>query len=941
MRFYILFFTLLFYFPLLAQTFSIKGTVVDQKRTEGVFNAKITILNLVDSSFVIGAIADFDGNFSFDSIEKGNYFIKVQATEFEDLFVRQNVDQNIVGLRLEMTNMVIDIGEIVIDAVAVRVEQKGDTTQYNADSYKVNPDASVEDLIGKMPGITVENGVVKSQGEQIKKVTIDGEDFFGDDVSAALKNLPADIVSKIQVFDNASDQSKFTGISDGNEVKALNIVTKPGKNKGQFGKFYAGYGYPGNLYNVGASINYFKGVRKFSFVGMSNNINQQNFSSEDILGVTAVSGGGQSGGPGRGYGREETENFMVSQQSGISTSHSAGVNYSDKWGTKAKFTGSYFFNWSKTDNSQDIERDYFVSDTSGQLYSENFTSLTTNYNHRLNLKFDFDLDSSNRLTVTPKFSMQGNDRFQSTTGLTQDNNLLFINNLAGSILNDGNGLNASNSVLWMHKFKKPRRTFSTNISGTFNDKYNFRENSSTTNYFENGTQDSTSIIDLGSNQLTNGYGVNARFSYTEPLDSVWSTELFYAPSYSVSKADKRTYDYMVISPTDGVYLDTLLSNVFDNRTIDNEIGTSFKLKKQKLDLSLGLSYKNSIILNEQTFPVGRNVDLMFNNILPSGRINYKFTKSNSFMLGYRAYTRNPTIDQLQNVVDNSNPLSVSTGNSELKQQYGHRLFGRYNLAQLEKGSVFFVQINGEAASKYISNSSLIATSDTILADGTRLAQGSQYRRPENLSGFWNARGLVTYGFPIKKLKLNLNVSAGTGYGVVPAQINNQINLSKTLNVNAGTTVSSNISEFLDFAVNYTFNYNNAVNSIQQQANNQFFVQNLTAKFNWIIKERLVINTNFTLSSYAGLSTDFNRLISLWNAAIGYKFLKEKQMEVRLSVFDILNNNNSITRNVTNIYIEDVESNVVNRYVMLTAVYNLKKFGGKKVDSPAGEQSEKR
>lgn len=894
-------------------------------------DVRVALLSVPDSSVVKVAMTDEGGNYTMTDLTPGTYLLKVTSLEYSDQVKRIELPAGKTVMDFAMKTDTKLIDEVTVEAKAIRVEQKGDTTQYNAEAYKTNPDATVQDLITKMPGITLENGVVKAQGEQITKVMIDGQEFFGDDASAALKNLPAEIVSKIQVYDQASDQAKFTGISDGNEAKALNIVTKAGKNQGQFGKIYAGYGTPNDLYMAGANVNFFKGTRRISIVGMSNNVNQQNFSTDDILGVTGSTGGGQGRGPGGrgGFGGGDNENYLVSQQNGVSTTHAIGLNYSDKWGKKknTKVTGSYFFNGSKTDNNQVTSRNYVLSATAGQHYDEDFAAIMKNANHRLNFKFDIMLDSMNSLVITPKVSYQGNNRTQGTAGTTVDGLQSLINTIDNNTFSSNKGLSASNSILWRHRFVKPRRTFSANLTGTYNNRTGKSGQESYSHYYDELGADSLASINQQANNRTNGYGISGRFSYTEPLSKNWSGELVYAPSYTVSDADKRTYVFDALSGTYSL-MDTTLSNVFDNQTIVQEGGVNARFQKNKTSFQLGVSYQNSLLLNAQEFPIDRDVRLAFNSILPNMRFKYEFTKSKSFMLAYRAGTRNPTIDQLQNVIDNSNPLSLSSGNPDLKQQYNHRVFGRFNATNVQKATNFNVFFGGEVNSNYISTSSVIATSDTVIDGNITLQRGAQYRKPVNLNGSWNARTTISYGLPITKLKLNLNFYAGGAYTVLPGLINSVVNESRTSNANGGLTISSNMSENMDFTVGYTLNYNNVVNTKQNVARNEYFVHNINARFNWIIKGRLVINSNYSLNAYAGLGSGFNQTIMLWNGGIGYKFLKQKQLELRASVFDILNNNNSITRNVTESYIEDVKSNVLNRYYMLTVTYNIRNFGTK-------------
>jgi hypothetical protein len=903
------------------------GSITEKKTNNIVFDVQVSILNATDTSLVQTTRSDTLGKFSFNNIPNGTYLIRLNSFEHKELIHVLEVTGSTHDLNFSLARDAELIDEVTVQAKGVRVELKDDTTQYNANAYKVNADATIEDLIKKMPGITVENGTVKAQGEQIKKVLIDGEEFFGDDAISALKNLPADMVNRIQVFDHASEQSRFTGISDGKEQKALNIQTKPSKNQGQFGKIYGGYGYPNDLYQAGINLNFFNGKRKISILGLSNNINQQNFSSNDIVGVTGVT---ETRGPRRD---NSNDNFLVSQQNGISTTHAIGINYSDKWGEKTKFTGSYFFNYASTDNSQSTERNYFLSSSTNQNYAEKFSSLSKNMNHRLNLKFDIKLDSMNSLQITPKISIQNNNKNQQTSGVTTLSNHQLINDLANSLLNVNNGVNASNSIVWKHKFKKPRRTFSTNLSSSYNNRYGHKEQDAHTNYYIMSTVDSVSTLNQLMNNNGNGHGVDLRLSYTEPIGKYWSTEFVYNPVYLMNNANRKNYN---LYDTLGSVFDSTLSNVFVNQTIDNEAGTNLQYKNEKVSLQVGVSYKNSMLLNDQEFPTSRKAQVVFHNLLPNLRFKYQFSKSKSFMLFYRASTNNPSIDQLQEVVDNSNPLSLSAGNPALKQQYDHRIFARYFAVNTKHASNFFIYVSANVSSNYITTASFIAQSDTVVANNISLAKGSQFRQPVNINGLWKTSTYASYGFALPALKLNINANAGGGYGVTPGLINQRVNQSKTSNINAGIKISSDINENIDFLVSYAFNFNNSVNSTQNNINNRYYIHNLSAQMNWTIAKRFLVYSTFNASANEGLSSGFNQTYMLWTGGLGYKFLKDYSLVLRVNVFDILNNNKSIVRTVSETYIEDVQSNVLNRYLMGTLTYTLKSFGSKKVKSGAAK-----
>lgn len=906
---------------------AVTGRISDKKEKTPLFGARILLTNPQDSTFRKGAYTTDDGLFRIEGIPAGSYQLVISLLGYSettldvDIEASQVKDLGVIALSTDV--QLID--EITVGTKMIRVEQNGDTTAYNADAYKTNPDATIEDLVTKMPGITVENGVVKAHGEEVKKVLIDGEEFFGDDASAALKNLPAEMVAKIQVYDKLSDQAEFSGVSDGEDIKALNIVTRPGMNAGQFGKLYAGYG-TDDHYLAGGNLNFFNGTRRISIIGMSNNVNQQNFSNEDILGVLGSDQSSASGGrQGRG-GSGGTDNFLIGQQNGISQTHSFGINYSDKWGKKTKVSGSYFFNNSLNTASTFRNRNYILSNNAGQQYTENNGSESTNFNHRANLKIQYDINSNNSLTFSPRISVQKNNSLNHTDAFTMSNDTSLLNTLLNDKNNRSDGYNLSSDLLYRHRFAKKGRSFSTSLKGSYSTRSSATSQYSM-NEFYDLAGDSTSLINQYTDALTTGYSFSSRINYDEPIGESGTLQFSYAPNYNVGVSDKRTNQY---DAAFGEYrlLDTLLSSTFDNTTTTQRAGIGYRYKKGKSNFNLELNYDNTRLHNQQEFPVTELRTVSFNNLLPMASFKYDFSKTSVLRFFYRTSTRNPSVNQLQNVIDNSNPLSLKSGNEDLKQQYDHRFIARYNLTNTQKASSFFVYAIGEYNSRYITNATLVATADTVLQDGIILAQGSQYTQPVNLEGSWSVRSFISYGVPVSWLKSNLNFNLGGSYTVKPGLINNQINQSATTNMNSGLTLGSNISEKIDFTITYSINYNIVDNSTQQQSNNQYLIHNESVRFNWLPFKRVVFNTALYANAYSGLGSSFNQSVFLWNAGVGYKFLKQQQLEFRISVYDLLNENTSISRNVTESYIEDVQTQVLQRYLMATLTWNLKNFKGK-------------
>ncbi|MCW3074950.1 MAG: hypothetical protein JWP69_2019, partial [Flaviaesturariibacter sp.] len=340
---------------LAAQNFTLSGRLQDTENGASLQGATIILKSIRDTTITQTTYTDTAGHFQFDQLGRDSFRISFSSIGFETLVRTVRIDSaDVVMPPVSLPRSSKELAGVVVISTTPPATQKGDTVQFNASQYKVNPDASSEDLVRKIPGITVENGVVKANGENVQKVTIDGRELFGDDATAALRNLPAEIIDKIQVFDRLSDQAQLTGFDDGNTNKGINIITKANMRNGQFGRVFAGYG-TDERYSAGGNTTFFKENRRVSLVGNFNNVNQQNFSQQDLLGVTSSGnnqrggggGGRPQGGGGGNFGGGNTGNFLVGQQNGINRTNAFGINYSDIWNKNVTVTGSYFFNDTK------------------------------------------------------------------------------------------------------------------------------------------------------------------------------------------------------------------------------------------------------------------------------------------------------------------------------------------------------------------------------------------------------------------------------------------------------------------------------------------------------------------------------------------------------------------------------------------------------------------
>lgn len=917
----------------IAQNLSISGSLADAANQPVMF-ANVVVLRQADSSLVTGSTTDMDGNFKIDNLQAGKVIIKASYLGMEDLFLnRELATESLVLGKLVLKEKATNLKEVTVVTAAIPVIQKGDTTQINADAYKTNPDASAEDLVTKMPGITIQDGKVQAQGETVQKVLVDGKEFFGDDANAVLKNLPAEVIDKIQIFDKKSDQSAFSGFDDGNTSKTLNIITKPQFRNGMFGKVVGGYGYD-DKWKGGFNLNFFNDKRRLTILGNTNNINEQNFSTDDLLGVVSASGGGGGGrgrqGGGRYGGGDASSNFLVDQKNGITTTNAFGMNYSDQW-KKVTFGGSYFLNYANNDALSNSFRQYVANSAE---YTENSERSTININHRANFKIEWKIDSLNSLLIQPRLSVQQNNG---------ESILLGRNNQLGSNVSSTNnnynsdllGMNYSLPVLYRHAFAKKGRTFSLNLTPGYNQNSgNSNLNTLTANYVDTLLIDSLNqVADLA----VQGYTMQSNIVYTEPLDSNSQLMFSYGNNLNKSASDKETYNLSGISNSLSSF-DTTLSNRFNSLYQSHAIGTSYQYHKAKYNFNVGINYQQAQLNAEQVFPYSFGINKTFHSLLPSARFQYKFTNKKVLRLFYRSSNNAPSVSQLQDVINNSNPLQLTTGNPDLKQDWQNSLTMRYSSSNTEKSTSLFLLLSGTYTQNYIVNSTFIAPYDTVIAPGIVLKSGSQLFRPVNQDGYFNLRSFNNYSFPAPKLKSNLSVNIGGTYSRSPGLVNNTITYTHNSNLSMGITISSNVSEKLDFSLSSNTNYNTAVNSLQPGLNSTYYNQTSRFKIQAMPWKGLVLQTELSHQYNTGLSSGYNQNFLLWNAALAYKFLKNNQGELRLSVFDLLKENNSISWNQSETYNEAVQTTVLQQYFLLTFTYNIKKY--KNSSPPADSENER-
>lgn len=922
--------TLSFFSFLAAQGQSVvRGRVVQAHDRQPLATANVVLKAVGDSSLPVGSTTGADGRFSI-SATPGRYRLQVSFigfTSFDTLIVLGETPLFVRGIALRENSKLLE--EVKIEGVQERVSQQGDTTSINADAFKVNRDANADQLVAKMPGITIENGTVKAQGEDVRRVLVDGQEFFGEDAMLALRSLPAEIVDKVQVFDRLSDQAQFTGFNDGNTEKTLNITTKNGRNSGTFGRAYAGYG-TDQRYQAGGNLNNFKGTRRVTLLAQSNNTNQMNFSSQDLLGLSAGNSGGRGGMRGGGgrpgggsWGGGSNNNFLVGQQAGINQTNAVGLNYSNSWGKKLKLSGSYFLNMTDNTTDQYLNRQFYQSDGLGPTYTESNLSNAINQNHRLNLRMEYTIDTNNSIVFTPRFNVQLNERDNVLDGANSNPLGQLLNTTLTNSQSDQLALSGNAEVLWRHRMRKAGRTLSVNLNYGINDR-----NGDGSLYAANrfvGTPDSLVILDQRSENSTLGRTYSTNIQFTEPLGEKGQLSIGYQPSLNVQNSEQFTRTYDSLS-TAYILVDSQLSNQFDNTQLSQRVSFNYRFQSSKLRGGVGLNLQHTRMESAQIFPQQLEVNRNFRNLLPNAMLQYSFTSNSTLRLFYRTSTNLPSLSQLQNVVDNSNPLQLSVGNPNLIQEFSNFLVLRYNLTQSKTGRSLSVFAIGNVTANALASSTTIASRDTVV-NGINLARGGRLSQPVNLAGSWNSRGVITYGLPVKFLKSNLNINAGLSYNQTPGLVNGQENFARTTTYSGGFVLGSNISPEIDFNLSYTTGINRVINSLDPSLNANYVNQLAGLRANWQPSRKWMISSEWAYTHYSGLDAGIYPDFLLWNAGIGYRLGKNGDGEIRLSTFDVLGQNQAIGRTVSDIYVDDTRTSVLQRYFLVTLTWNIRRFRG--------------
>lgn len=902
---------------------SVKGLAFDTISKQPVSSATVTVLDRKDSSLVSFTMTGNDGRFQLSGLSNGDYRLLITHVNYHNSNKYFSITDGVKNA--DLGNLVLNdktkvLEEVVLANEAPPITLINDTIQYNAGSFKTPPNASVEQLLKKLPGVKVEkDGSIKAQGEKVTKVLVDGKEFFGNDPKVATKNLPADAVDKVQVYDKQSDQAQLTGFEDGNYEKTINLKLKKDKKKGLFGKVNAAAGNK-ERYEGRFNINSFKGARQFSAIGMGNNTNAEGFSFMDILNFTGELARMQRSGGGNiniNMSGEEAAAMGVNasgRNNGINTAWGGGLNYNNIIGSKLDFQSNYFYNRFNPNQESHIQRQYFLPDSS-YFYDQNSFSDNLSNNHRFNLNTLYQIDSMNSIRITPSFSYQKLNNRSQTDYQTLSQERQLTNEGFSNTTSASEGYNFRNEISWRKKFARRGRTFSLSLQTSLNESEGEGSLSSINNFFTStGSLLKRDTLNQQSTTTADLRGYNARAVYTEPVWKKSLLEFSVSRSNTRSTSEKITYDY---NRQNGKYdqQNNQLSNDFENTYGFTNAGIRMRTQKKKFNYAIGLNWQQSELEGKITTGIKDSViSKTFRNLLPNARFQYNFTRFKSFNISYATNTNQPSMTQLQPVPDNSNSLNIREGNPDLKQEYNHTIQSHLNLISPYKNKNLFFFLT------------LQATQNKIVNYDTINQLGIKRTKPVNVNGVYNISSNISYSRPVRFLKGTMEISSNTGLFNTKQFINTVQNNIRTFSIGPEIRLDMNPTDKLNVSVSAGMNYNKTNYSLQAALNTNYLSQEYTASADWEMPKGFFFSTDFNYLINSQRAAGFNTKVPLWNASISKQVLKFNRGELKFSARDLLNKNVGINRNTNNNYIEDSRVLTLRQFFLLSFTYSLSKTG---------------
>ena len=904
---------------------TLKGMVQDTSGVDQPF-ATVMLLNPKDSALINFTRGDDKGFFEFKNVKNTDYVLKISFVGYIPYQLSITPSANAVNDLggLKMKPITKELMEVVIRTAKAPLSIRGDTIEYNASSFKVPQGSTVEDLLRRLPGIEVDAaGNIKAQGKDVKKLYVDGKSFFGDDPKAATKNLDAETISKVQVFTEKSEQSKLTGVDDGKKEKAMNLELKEEFKKGSFGKVTAAGGND-ERWALRGNYNRFNKTSQFSVLGFGNNINETGVNWADygeFKGQNSWNGqdngdfGFSSGGGGMMFFNNNDEDVPRNRFDGrgFTRNFGNGVNYNFD-NKKTKLNSSYFYNQTNLNLDELSFRQTFFQGTS---FLNNDTSNLTDFrqNHNILARLEQEIDSNNTVIV------KANLRFSGNT-MTEDNSQFFFQNpqtpsnrLALLNTNDLNSHNLTSYAIFRHRFKKKGRSIA--LSTSFNDvKSNALENIRINNRIFTGLTLKDSISQLDNDNDKVNRQIKSSLLYTDALSKTVFWETFYNFSNTNNNVNRQVNNLKINNER----VDTL-SVFYKNNILYNRLGTSFRYSKDGMNISAGAAAQQINLLGQsfadENKPLKKEVKPdPFINFIPNISVNIE-PKNNMYLgFDYNYGVKAPDINDLQPINNLNNPAFRVEGNAGLVPERSHNVsmnFNYFNPGNFSYAGVW-------ASANFYDNQIIYNQNLQVAETGIVMIT-----RPENLKGGGGQmiNSNLWMGFPIVKTKLTMNINGGINYNFSPSFIDGQRNDTRNMGYNGSLSfnLTPNPKIIVDLSMN--LNLNNIKYSIQTQQNQTILNNGVDLSVKWNFIPKFFLESNLDYNAYKNDRFNFDQKIPIWNASVRRLLGKTNRFEVRLAVFDLLNQRQAIRQNGSQNYISRTISQTLARYGMLSVTYNLR------------------
>ena len=883
--------------------YTVTGNIRDTD-DEPLIGATVRLLR-PDSTRVAVCVANADGSFAFNNVKKGKYIVEATYVGSDAGFSNIAVtDKNVRVPDIRLSEKTTMLAEAVVTGIRTPIKVMEDTVEYAADTYKTQPNAVVEDLLKRLPGVEVgSDGAITANGKTVTKILVDGKEFFSDDPKVASKNLPVNMIDKLQVVDRKSDLARLTGVDDGEEETVINLTVKKGMKNGWFGNAEGGYGTDGR-YKGTFNVNRFWNDNQVTLLGGINNINEPGFTD----------------------GGSRFRRFGGSN--GLTLSHALGLNFNVGNGEIFRVGGDVMFSRTSTRTVMQRNRQYVFTDSTSYVNSWK-RSRDRGTNVRADFRIQWNPDSFNTLDIRPNMSYNDNNSWSADSSLTQSGHLVDVTRSRNINSSEGKSWEFGAQLIYNHKFRsRPGRSFSVNARFRSSNMREY-ENSYSWNKFYL-YNDSIDTYDQYADNHTWSNTVSGRLSWTEPLGNVKNGNFLtvaYNFSYRWNNADKLTYDRPVDVP-DALYDGWLghifnnddlsyredLSNQFRNDYMNQDIRAGFKHVDKKTTLDAGVSLVPQMSKSIDLIDANRNITRNVLNVAPYLRYRLKVSKTRSLNLFYRGRSSQPSISQLQPVADNSDPLHIVVGNPSLDPSFSHSLRLRYQDFNSEAQRSVMVMADGSVTQNSI-------VSQTTFSPTT----GGQQTTYVNVNGVWNVMGMAMFSMPFRNRDFVFNTHVMGRYAHNVGFNNGERNNQGSLRLNFMPALAWR-PENIELEIRPRYSVQLTTNSLRKTANSTIHTYGGMFNGTYYTPFGLVLSTDLNYASTKGYSEGYNSNQCLWNASLAYRFLPDQSLTLSLKAYDLLQQRKNIMRTDSGNYTDETIYNSLTRYFMVTVAWKFNTFG---------------